>query len=109
MLKKFLIERNVAGVGQSSSEDYKKMAGSSNDVFRDLGPDIQWRESYITDDKIYCVYLAKDENIIREHAKQAGIPADKISEVKAILDPTSEARGTDLGGKDKSASEARLN
>jgi hypothetical protein len=72
------------------------MAASSNEVFRDLGPDIQWRESYVTDDKIYCVYLAKDADIIREHAKKAGIPADKISEIKAVLDPTSEARSNDF-------------
>ncbi|WP_408097352.1 DUF4242 domain-containing protein [Peredibacter sp. HCB2-198] len=88
MLKKFIIERNIEGVGNSSEEDFRKMTGSSNEVLRNLGADIQWRESYVTGDKVYCVYLAKDENILRDHAKQAGFPIDKISEVKTVLDPS---------------------
>lgn len=91
MLKKYLIERNVPNVGSSSEEEFKKMTGTSNEVLRDLGPDIQWKESYVTDDKIYCVYLAKNEEIIREHAKKGGFPSDKISEIKTTLDPTTDS------------------
>lgn len=90
MLKKFVIERNLKGVGSSSTEDYRKMTGTSNETLNNLGPDIQWRESYVTDDKIYCVYLAKNEQIIREHAKISGFPADSVSEVRTTLDPTSD-------------------
>jgi len=104
MLKKYIIERNLEGVGNSSEEDFRKMTGSSNEVLRNLGPDIQWRESYVTGDKVYCVYLAKDENILRDHAKQANFPIDKISEVKTVLDPTT----TNLQGfARESSAEAR--
>lgn len=88
MLKRYIIERNLPGVGSKTDEDFRSMTGTSNEVLRNLGPDVQWKESYVTDDKVYCVYLAKDENIIREHAKLGNFPADKISEVKAVLDPT---------------------
>ena len=104
MLKKFVIERNLEGVGNSSEEDFRKMTGSSNEVLRNLGADIQWRESYVTGDKVYCVYLAKDENILREHAKQANFPIDKISEVKTVLDPST---GGSQGFSRDSSSEAR--
>lgn len=90
MLKKYVIERNLKGVGGSSAEDYRKMTGTSNETLNNLGPDIQWRESYVTDDKIYCVYLAKNEELIREHAKISGFPVDRISEVRTTLDPTSD-------------------
>ena len=104
MLKKYIIERNLEGVGNSSEEDFRKMTGSSNEVLRNLGADIQWRESYVTGDKVYCVYLAKDENILRDHAKQANFPIDKISEVKTVLDPTT----TSLQGFSRdSSAEAR--
>ena len=88
MLKKYLIEREVPGVGSSSSDQFKQLTSTSNEVLRNLGPDIQWKESFVTDDKVYCVYLAKDENIIREHARLGGFPSDKISEIKTVLDPT---------------------
>lgn len=88
MLKKYLIERNVPGVGNSKSAEFERMTGTSNEVLQKLGPDIQWKESFVTGDKVYCVYLAKDENIIREHAKLGGFPADKISEITTVLDPT---------------------
>jgi hypothetical protein len=88
MMKKFIIERDAPGVGASSKDDFAKIAGTSNEVLQNLGPDIQWQESFVTDDKIYCVYLAKDEELIREHAKRGGFAADKISEVKSVLDPT---------------------
>lgn len=90
MLRKFLIERDVPGVGQSSTEEFQKMTGTSNEVLQNLGPGIQWKESFVTSDKIYCVYLAEDENIIRKHATLGGFPADKISEIKAVLDPTTQ-------------------
>ncbi|WPU64351.1 DUF4242 domain-containing protein [Peredibacter starrii] len=100
MLKKYIIERNLEGVGNSSEDDFRKMTGSSNEILRNLGPDIQWRESYVTGDKVYCVYLANDENILREHAKQANFPIDKISEVKTVLDPTTTGLQTFLRGTD---------
>jgi hypothetical protein len=90
MLKKYVIERTLKGVGGSSQEQYRKMTGTSNETLSNLGPDIQWRESYVTDDKIYCVYLAKNEELIREHAKISGFPVDKISEIRTTLDPSSD-------------------
>ena len=99
MLKKFLIERNVPGVGNAQTEEYEKMTSTSNEVLKNLGPDIQWKESFVTDDKVYCVYLAKNEEIIREHAKLGGFSADKISEIKTVLDPTTEAKANINTGK----------
>ena len=90
MLKKFIIERNIPGVGRSSEEQMREMAQKSNSVLADLGPSVQWRESYVTDDKIYCVYMAENKDLVKEHAKKAGFPADKISEVSAVMDPTFE-------------------
>jgi len=84
----FVIEREIAGVGNSTPEALKNGAKESNAVIRELGPAIQWVHSYITADKIYCVYIAEDENIIVEHARCAGIPADRISRVAVINDPT---------------------
>jgi hypothetical protein len=108
MLKKYLIERNVPGVGSAQAEEYEKMTGTSNDVLKNLGPDIQWKESFVTDDKIYCVYLATDENIIREHAKLGGFPADKISEIKTVLDPTTVTQAEVSTGKVNEFRENRL-
>lgn len=102
MLKKFLIERNVPGVGNSKASEFEKMTGTSNEVLQNLGPDIQWKESFVTDDKIYCVYLAKDENIIREHATLGGFPADKISEITTVLDPTTTGRQQNFKSSSKS-------
>jgi hypothetical protein len=87
-MPKFIIERNMANVGGASRSDLQSTAEKSNEVLRDLGPKIQWLESYVTKDKIYCVYIAGSEELIRQHAERVGIPADEIVEVKTIIDPT---------------------
>ena len=87
-MPKYLIEREMPGIGQAPQEAYQQGARASCAVLRELGPEIQWVQSYVTGDKLYCVYLAPDEDTIREHAKIAGIPANKISEVKVIIDPS---------------------
>ncbi len=87
-MPKFVIERNMAAVGNASRSDLQSTAEKSNGVLRDLGPKIQWIQSYVTKDKIYCVYIAASEDLIRQHAERMGIPADEIVEVKTIIDPT---------------------
>jgi hypothetical protein len=87
-MKKFIIERDIPKVGTFEREQLRGAAAKSNEVLRQLGPDIQWLESYVADDKTFCVYLAKDEAIIRKHAEISGFPATKITEVKKIIDPT---------------------
>jgi len=90
-LRKFVIERDIPKVGTFEREQLRGAAAKSNDVLRQLGPDIQWIESYVADDKTFCVYLAKDEAIIRRHADISGFPATKITEVRKMIDPTSAA------------------
>jgi len=90
-LKKFIIERDIPKVGSFEREQLRQAAAKSNDVLRQLGPDIQWVESYVADNKTFCVYLAKDEAIIRRHAELSGFPATKITEVKKMTDPTTAA------------------
>ena len=87
-MPKFLIEREIPGAGSMSSEQLHGVAEKSCSVLRDLGPRIQWVQSYVTDDKIYCVYIAPSEELIREHAKRGGFPANRISEIRTIIDPT---------------------
>ena len=87
-MPKFVIEREVKGAGNLTEDELKEAARSSNTAIEDLGEDIQWVESYITDDKFYCVYIAKDEAIIREHGAKSGFPVDRISEIKGMTDPT---------------------
>lgn len=87
MLKKYLIERNIPNVGQSSGDDYQKMVATSKEILEILGSDIKWGESYVTDNKIYCVYESANEDLIRRHAELGGFPADKISEIKETLSP----------------------
>jgi len=87
-MHKYLIERTVPGAGQMDAEALAAIAGKSNGVLRDLGPDIQWVHSYVTDDKITCLYVARDADIIREHARCGGFPVDSIDEVRAVIDPT---------------------
>ncbi len=87
-MPQFVIERNMPGVGNSSAEDLKAASQTSCGVLRDLGPEIQWVHSYVTDDKIYCVYRAPNEDVIREHAKRGGLPADLVSRVRTMIDPT---------------------
>ena len=87
-MPKYLIEREIPGAGKLSAGELKGIAQKSCAVLDKLGPKIQWVESYVTGDKIYCVYVAPNEQLIREHAQQGGFPANRISEIKTIFDPT---------------------
>jgi len=87
-MPKYVIEREVPGVGKMSPDQLQAISQTSCGVVRNLGPDIQWVHSYVTSDKIYCIYNASSEQIIRDHATQGGFPANSIAEVKAIIDPT---------------------
>ena len=89
-LRKFIIERDIPGAGGLEREQLRGAAAKSNGVLRELGPDIQWVESYVAADKTFCVYLAKDEAIIKKHAEISGFPASKITEVRKMIDPTTE-------------------
>jgi hypothetical protein len=89
-LRKFIIERDIPAVGSLEREQLRGAAAQSNGVLRQLGPDIQWVESYVAADKTFCVYLARDEEIVKEHAKLSGFPATKITEVRKMIDPTTE-------------------
>ena len=87
-MPQFVIERDMPGVGGLSAGELKGASQTSCNVLRELGPDIQWVHSYVTDDKIYCIYRAPSEVLIREHAQSAGFPANSISQVRATIDPT---------------------
>jgi len=87
-MPKYVIEREIAGAGKLTPDQLQGISQKSCGVLQKLGPQIQWLESYVTDDKIYCVYIAPDEATVREHAKQGGFPANRVSEVKAMIDPT---------------------
>ena len=89
-LRRFMIERDIPKVGTFEREQLRQAAGKSNEVLRQLGSDIQWVESYVANDKTFCVYLAKDEAIIRKHAEISGFPATKVTEVRKMIDPTTE-------------------
>jgi hypothetical protein len=92
MMKKYVIERALPGIGDSSPEDLRAAAQKSNEVLEELGPDIQWVESYVVNDMTLCIYMARDEDIIREHAEKSGFPATKITEVRTMIGPaTAEA------------------
>lgn len=87
-MPKFVIERDMPGVGGLSAADLQGASRTSCDVLREMGPQIEWVESYVTDDKIYCLYVAPDADMIRRHAETAGFPANRISEVRATIDPS---------------------
>jgi len=87
-MPKYLIEREIPGAGTLSAEQLQGISQKSCGVLRTLGPQIQWLHSYVTGDKIYCVYIAPNEAMVREHARQGGFPANRVSEVKTIIDPT---------------------
>ncbi len=87
-MPKYVIEREIPGAGSLSEEELQGISQTSCNVLNELGPQIQWLESYVTGDKIYCVYIAPSEDLVREHATRGGFPANKISEVKTIIDPT---------------------
>lgn len=87
-MPKFVIEREIPGAGNLSDAELKEVSRKSVAVLRGLGTEIQWLQSYVTGDKVYCVYLAPDETIIREHAKRVGLPANRVSAVRRLMDPT---------------------
>jgi hypothetical protein len=87
-MPKYVIEREIPGAGKLGHAELQGISAKSCDVLRGLGPSIQWVESYVTDDKIYCVYIAPDEAMIREHARQGGFPANSVAQVRSIIDPT---------------------
>jgi hypothetical protein len=88
-MPKYVIEREIPNAGSLTQDQILGISQKSCSVLKNLGPQIQWIESYVTQDKIYCVYIAPDEAMVREHAKQGGFPANRVSEVKRIIDPTS--------------------
>ena len=92
-LRKFIIEREIPAVGTLEREQLRGAAAKSNDALRQIGPDIQWQESYVAENKTFCVYLAKDEATIQKHATISGFPASKITEVRKMIDPTTEGPG----------------
>jgi hypothetical protein len=87
-MPKFVIEREIPAVGKWSSDQLRAVSQTSCGVLREMGPQIQWVQSYVTDDKIYCVYIAPDEDSVRKHAQMGGFPANKVSQVRAVIDPT---------------------
>ena len=87
-MPKYVIEREIPGAGNLKPEELHAISQKSCGVLSKLGPQIQWVHSYVTQDKIYCVYIAPDENAVREHARQGGFPANKVSEIKTVIDPT---------------------
>jgi hypothetical protein len=90
-LRKFIIERDIPKVGSFEREQLKAAAAKSNEALAQLAPDVQWMESYVADNKTFCVYLATDEAMIRKHAEISGFPATKITEIKKMIDPTTAA------------------
>ena len=86
-MPKYVIEREIPGAGKLTAEDLKGISQTSCGVLEKMGPQIQWVHSYVTDDKIYCVYVAPNEEMVREHAKQGGFPANSVSQVSTIIDP----------------------
>ena len=86
-MPQFVIEREIPGAGRLSETQIREMALQSLQTLKEMGPQIQWVHSYVTEDKVYCVYLAPDENTIREHARRVGIPADRVAAVRRLIDP----------------------
>jgi hypothetical protein len=87
-MPKYIVEREIPGAGKLTPQELQAVSQKSCSVLNRLGPQIQWVESYVTDDKVYCVYIAPNEEMIREHARQGGFPANRISEVRTQIDPT---------------------
>jgi hypothetical protein len=92
-MPKYVIERLIPGVGSLSADELKAISQRSCDVLNQLGPRIQWVQSYVTDNKIYCVYIAPNEELVREHARMGGFPASHVSAVKTLIDPTTSEQG----------------
>lgn len=87
-MPKFVIEREIAGAGELTPSELHGISQKSCGVLRELGPQVQWVHSYVTDDKIYCVYIAPDEAAVRKHAEMGGFPANSVSEIRSVIDPT---------------------
>ena len=87
-MPKYVIERDIPGAGRLTAQELQAISQKSCGVLRDMGPQVQWLQSYVTDDKIYCVYIAPDEASVREHAAQGGFPANQVARVRAVIDPT---------------------
>jgi len=87
-MPKFVIEREIPGAGKLSAAELQAISQKSCGVLKEMGPQIQWVQSYVTDDKIYCVYIAPNEEMVRKHAKQGGFPANRVSLVRGVIDPT---------------------
>ena len=87
-MPKYVIEREIPGAGQLTAAQLNAISQKSCSVIKGLGPQIQWLESYVTDDKVYCVYIAPNEAMVREHARQGGFPANRISQIRRMIDPT---------------------
>lgn len=87
-MPKYLIEREIPGAGDLSADELNGISQTSCGVLKNLGPQIQWLHSYVTGDKIYCVYIAPNEELVREHASQGGFPANSVAEIKTVIDPT---------------------
>ncbi len=87
-MPKYVIEREIPGAGKLSAQELQVISQKSCGVLNQMGPQIQWVQSYVTDDKIYCVYIAPNEEMVREHARQGGFPANRVSAVKLMIDPT---------------------
>jgi hypothetical protein len=87
-MPKYVIEREIPGAGKLSAQELQGISQKSCGVLNEMGPQIQWVQSYVTNDKIYCVYIAPNEEMVREHAQKGGFPANRISEVKSVIDPT---------------------
>ena len=92
-MPKYVIEREIPGAGKLSQEDLKAISQKSCGVLGNMGPSIQWQQSYVTGDKIYCVYIAPNEEMVREHARMGGFPANQVASVKTLIDPTTAEFG----------------
>jgi hypothetical protein len=91
-MPKYVIERDIPQAGSLNADQLRDIAGKSCGVLHAMGPQIQWVQSYVTDDKIYCVYIAPDEASVREHAQRGGFPANRVSEIRTMIDPTTAER-----------------
>jgi hypothetical protein len=87
-MPKFIIERELPGAGKLPGQDWRAIAQKSCNVLCEMGPQIQWLESYVTDDKLYCIYIAPNEQLVREHAQRGGFPANRVSQIRSVVDPT---------------------
>ncbi len=98
-MPKYVIEREIPGAGSLTAEELREITRRSCCVLEELGPAIQWVESYVTDDRIYCIYIAPDTDLIREHARRTGFPANRVSEVRAVIGPKVPARRGEGAGE----------